>query len=54
MLEQLHYSLLFRWFVGFSPNDPILGIIDERLPAKDPKSNTIKEQVKQLQLKQMR
>ncbi len=23
MLEQLHYNLLFRWFVGLSPADPI-------------------------------
>ena len=23
MLEQLHYNLLFRWFVGLSPDDPI-------------------------------
>jgi transposase len=22
-LEQLHYNLLFRWFVGLSPDDPI-------------------------------
>ena len=24
LLEQLHYNLLFRWFVGLSPDDPIL------------------------------
>jgi hypothetical protein len=24
LLEQLHYNLLFRWFVGLSPNDPDL------------------------------
>jgi len=23
LLEQLHYNLLFRWFVGLSPDDPI-------------------------------
>ena len=23
ILEQLHYNLLFRWFVGLSPDDPI-------------------------------
>jgi transposase len=23
LLEQLHYNLLFRWFVGMSPDDPI-------------------------------
>ena len=23
MLEQLQYSLLYRWFVGLSPDDPI-------------------------------
>jgi transposase len=23
LLEQLNYNLLFRWFVGLSPNDPI-------------------------------
>ena len=23
MLEQLHYNLLYRWFVGLSPDDPI-------------------------------
>ena len=23
LLEQLHYRLLFRWFVGLSPVDPI-------------------------------
>jgi transposase len=24
LLERLHYNLLFRWFVGLSPDDPIL------------------------------
>ena len=23
LLEQLNYNLLFRWFVGLSPDDPI-------------------------------
>jgi hypothetical protein len=23
LLEQLHYNLLYRWFVGLSPDDPI-------------------------------
>jgi hypothetical protein len=23
LLEQLHYNLLFRWFVGLRPEDPI-------------------------------
>jgi transposase len=23
LLEQLHYYLLYRWFVGLSPDDPI-------------------------------
>jgi transposase len=23
LLEQLHYNVLFRWFVGLSPDDPI-------------------------------
>jgi hypothetical protein len=23
LLEQLHYNLLFRWFVGLGPDDPI-------------------------------
>jgi transposase len=23
LFEPLHYNLLFRWFVGLSPNDPI-------------------------------
>ena len=23
LLQQLHYNLLFRWFVGLSPDDPI-------------------------------
>ena len=23
LLEQLHYNLLFRWFVGLSPDDPL-------------------------------
>ena len=23
LLEQLQYNLLFRWFVGLSPDDPI-------------------------------
>jgi hypothetical protein len=23
LLEQLHYNLLFRWFVGLRPDDPI-------------------------------
>ena len=23
LLDQLHYNLLFRWFVGLSPDDPI-------------------------------
>ncbi len=23
LLEQLHYNLLFRWFVGLNPDDPI-------------------------------
>ena len=23
MLEQLHYNLMYRWFVGLSPDDPI-------------------------------
>jgi transposase len=22
LLDQLHYNLLFRWFVGLSPDDP--------------------------------
>ena len=25
LMEQLDYNLLFRWFVGLSPDDPILG-----------------------------
>ena len=24
MVEKLHYNMLFRWFVGLSPDDPIL------------------------------
>src|SRR5437762_13714333 len=23
LMEQLHYNLLFRWFVGLSPDDPV-------------------------------
>jgi hypothetical protein len=31
-----------------------LGIIDERLPVKDPRSISIKQQIKELQLKEVR
>ena len=24
MIEQLDYNLLFRWFVGLNPDDPVL------------------------------